>query len=184
MYILISLFILITGILLLPLSLRISLKETNTYIDTEFCIMLFKYPLYMKRRHDDCLQLIFTLLQRSHRSDSVKQKYDRSLLIIFLLLHIGRWKKIVWHAELGLDTASQTAIITGILQGIQGLLRESLRRRISCTTDMHCKPSFTKSAVKNEIICIVAFRPGNIIKEIVGRYLKSKWREKHEGAFY
>lgn len=181
MYILGLLAAMIIGILVVPFTLSVGAREKNMYFEAEISIKVFGYALFKKGWQGDWLKLLIVKQKRTKQSPKTQESTDRGNRmkdILFILLRAGRWRTFVWQAEIGLDDAAYTAVVVGGVWGVQAILLEMcLRRSTSCRVRVCCQPNFKELILKNEARCIVIFRIGNIIKEIVGGYIKGKWRK-------
>lgn len=176
MWLSVLLIVISIGILTAPLGFHISIKEKNTYLEARISVTLLGCVLFKRQWQKDCLHLITDILRKEATKSAHRNKRVHLLKLIFGLLYIGRWQKIVWRSEVGLDDASHTALTVGGISIVQASLRQSC---ISCGISkavLHCRPNFRERTIKNDILCILTFRIGNIIKEFARGYLEKKWR--------
>ena len=110
----------------------------------------------------------------NEQTEADKKEHEDVRGIVPRLLQAGRWKKFVWRAELGLDDAMVTAVMVGGMWALQGVVWERWIHDKNCVTVISCRPNFEEMILKNELICIVRFRSGDIIKEFIQGYLKRR----------
>lgn len=179
MYILGFLMVLLIGIWFLPLIVHIGVKVHQVHFEIELLIRVFGQRLFQRKWQGDWLnKLIEKWKESSNEQTKADEKESEGTVrgIAPNLLRIGRWKKFIWRVEVGLDDAMVTAIVVGGIWGLQGIIRERWIHDKRCVMAMSCRPNFGELILRNEVICIVRFRFGDIIKEFAKGYLKSKRR--------
>ncbi len=179
MYILGFLVVLLIGAWVLPFAVHIDVKVHQVYFAMELVIKVFEKSVFQRRWQGDWLSRSIEKWKESanKQTKSDKQESEGDVRgIVPNLLRLGRWKKFIWRAEIGLDDAMVTAVVIGGIWGLQGVIWERWIRDKKCMTVINCRPNFDELMLRSEMICIVYFRLGDIIKEFTKGYLKSKRR--------
>lgn len=179
MYILGFVMILLIGIWFLPFAVHIDAKVYQVYFEIELVIKVFGQRLFERKWHGDWLSKLIEKWKESasEQTKSDEKESDGNVRgIAPNLLRTGRWKKFVWRVEIGLDDAMVTAIVVGGIWGLQGIIWERWIRNKKCVTLISCQPNFREMMLQSEVICIVHFRFGDIIKEFTKGYMKNKRR--------
>ena len=180
MYILIFLFVLLVGVWFLPFVVHIDVKVVRFYFEITLMIAVFGRTIFEQKWQGDWIDKLIEKWKGSsnEQADMTEEKNNGKMQgVVPNLLRIGRWKRFVWYAEVGLEDAMVTAIVVGGIWGLQGIVWERWIRDKRCMTMISCRPNFGELMLCNEISCIVRFRFGDIIKEFVKGYLNSKRRK-------
>lgn len=172
--------VLLIVIFVVSWSLHIKIRIRNTVVHLVVSARVAKLPLLKKKWEGDWLKhFVEACIAKKNKSRESPKRDTSSFLmtdnrqIAYLLWRAIRCRRFSWQLELGLDDAAQTAIATGIVTAVQGLGRMLLEKK-RCNVRMMCRPDFGKMILRSELECIITFRLGNLIKELMSGFIKRK----------
>src|SRR5690625_581575 len=126
----------------------------------------------------------------SEQNMSLKQKFNlvKALLPeVRNMLSSIRLDQLEWMTNFGLKHADQTAIMTGLLYSLKGVISNFLITMMQNATrpKMTVTPIYVKPTYETEVKCIFSFKIGQIMRDmfrILIQYKKFKKVGKHERA--